>query len=78
MKDSGPVFETEKQLADSFAIRKVKLSLYQAERANSEFLQADVTITETAKALGITSYIVVPSTVCRFSFKGCLVGIYLN
>ncbi|PMD21477.1 NAD(P)-binding protein [Hyaloscypha hepaticicola] len=46
MKDSGPIFETEKQLADSFSLRKT-----------------DVTITETAKELGITSFIVVPSTV---------------
>ncbi|KAH7407104.1 hypothetical protein BKA64DRAFT_571722 [Cadophora sp. MPI-SDFR-AT-0126] len=46
MKDSGPIFETEKQLADSFDLRKT-----------------DVAVTETAKALGITSFIVVPSTV---------------
>ncbi|PVH69124.1 NAD(P)-binding protein [Cadophora sp. DSE1049] len=46
MKDSGPIFETEKQLEDSFALRKT-----------------DVSITETAKALGVTSFIVVPSTV---------------
>jgi hypothetical protein len=67
MKDSGPIFETEKQLADSFALRKVRSPLFQTTYADSDFPKTDVTITETAKALGITSFIVVPSTVCRAS-----------
>ncbi|KAK0100568.1 hypothetical protein ONS95_007026 [Cadophora gregata] len=52
MQGSGPIFDTEKQFADSFAIRNV-----------------DVTIFETAKSLGITSFIVVPSTVCIMEKK---------
>ncbi|KAI9656895.1 MAG: hypothetical protein M1821_003534 [Bathelium mastoideum] len=45
-KDTGPIFEVEKQLADSFPIRKT-----------------DVAVIEHAKALGVTSFIVVPSVV---------------
>ncbi|KAF2231493.1 NAD(P)-binding protein [Viridothelium virens] len=45
-KDTGPVFDLEKQLADSFPIRKT-----------------DVAVIEHAKAKGVTSFIVIPSTV---------------
>jgi hypothetical protein len=74
MKDSGPIFETEKQLADSFSLRKVRLPLSQARCADIDFPKTDVTITETAKALRITSFIVVPSTVCRASPQKLLSG----
>ncbi|KAG0644921.1 hypothetical protein D0Z07_9365 [Hyphodiscus hymeniophilus] len=73
MKDSGPIFETEKQLADSFSLRKVIPPLFQTICADSDFPKTDVTITETAKALGVTSFIVVPSTVCRDPYNNsCL------
>lgn len=71
MKDSGPIFETEKQLADSFAIRQVRSLLSRTTCADCHFSKNDVTITETAESLGITSYIVVPSTVCKDSLKDC-------
>ncbi|KAK6071487.1 nad dependent epimerase dehydratase family protein [Seiridium cupressi] len=45
-EDTGPIFDTEKQLADSYPIRK-----------------ADVAIIEHAKARGVTSFVVIPSTV---------------
>ncbi|RDW65612.1 hypothetical protein BP5796_10304 [Coleophoma crateriformis] len=46
MKDSGPVFKTERQFTDSYPLRKT-----------------DVTVIEHAKDRGVTSFIVVPSTV---------------
>ncbi|RDW59919.1 hypothetical protein BP6252_13006 [Coleophoma cylindrospora] len=46
MSDAGPVFETERQFADSYPLRKT-----------------DVTVIEHAKEKGVTSFIVVPSTV---------------
>ncbi|KAL9086375.1 MAG: hypothetical protein Q9165_007161 [Trypethelium subeluteriae] len=45
-KDTGPVFDVEKRLADSFPIRKT-----------------DVAVIEHAKARGVVSFIVIPSTV---------------
>ncbi|KAI4264974.1 MAG: hypothetical protein L6R38_009734 [Xanthoria sp. 2 TBL-2021] len=45
-KDTGPIFDVEKQLAESFPIRKI-----------------DVAVIEHAEACGVTSFIVVPSTI---------------
>lgn len=49
-----------------------KMTLSQTTCAETDFPKTDVTITETAKKLGITSYIVVPSTVCRDPSKTAL------
>ncbi|KAK9779764.1 putative NAD-dependent epimerase/dehydratase domain-containing protein [Seiridium cardinale] len=46
IEDTGPIFDTEKQLADSYPIRKT-----------------DVAIIEHAKARGVASFVVIPSTV---------------
>ncbi|SPO06578.1 uncharacterized protein DNG_09268 [Cephalotrichum gorgonifer] len=46
LEDIGPLFETEKEFADSFAIRKT-----------------DISVTERAKATGVTSFIVIPPMV---------------
>ncbi|MCJ1432429.1 hypothetical protein MMC27_001785 [Xylographa pallens] len=45
-KDTGPVYDVEKQLADSFPLR-----------------MTDVAVIEHAKARGVSSFIVIPSTV---------------
>lgn len=59
------VFETEKKLADSYPIREVSLSSISAGTWHWQ-AKTDVAVTEYSKAQGITSFIVIPSCVCKY------------